>query len=127
LHRTAEQGPVTNVADEELDPAGRQGRVEVLVAAAYEIVDQHDRVEAGPQRLVADRGTDEAGATGDQDAGSGESGKWGGPQRGRFDGAHADTSETLSSIGWGRPPLSIVALAAWTISQTRHPPPHTIK
>ncbi len=68
------------------------------MAAAHEVVDQDDRVDAGLEGLVGDRRADEPGAPGDQEARPGEVN---GSQADRsgIDAAHADTSMTVSSIG----------------------------
>ena len=121
LHRLGERRPVADVADRRVRPRRLAiADVEVLAAAAHEVVEHDDRVDAGLEGLVGDRRADEPGAAGDQDARSGEVD---GSQADRsgIDAAHADTSMTVSSIGWARPPASMLARAASSMRSTRSP------
>jgi hypothetical protein len=64
-----DDGPIANVADGNGEAARRVCLREILLAAANEVVEDNDLVRTTGEKLVDDRGTDRAGAPGDEEPG----------------------------------------------------------
>ena len=68
VRQAADEIAVADVALDELDGAVGARPIEVLAAAADEVVEHHDLVGAADDQLVDDVGADGATATGDEDS-----------------------------------------------------------
>ena len=67
VRQAADEVTVADVALDELDGAVGARPIEVLAAAADEVVEHHDLLGAADHQLVDDVGADGATATGDED------------------------------------------------------------